>query len=332
MKRFIKGIVCIMLFSCLVACSSSKSPEDILKILEDKGFTFRISYDVYGNSYDVDGKCYDYKGNETTCSRIMEDIKIEDAFIRGENSSFMLNSSIDEEGTVKVSWTKDSANSAYTFSDKIEMVYIDSCYYYYKGDNPSKNNCDESKKEGADKVKADFETATKELSISENELKEFYKWFYDNKVKALTDSLQKTKDSQKSLTNSEVKAVLSKSYDISEIEGQVVLLDKLFDKRFMTFNGKDGKPFAIFYEYDTYSGEKSKNQMTIAYILGEKYFMSNNEANTCSYDVTNGVVLNGKTCTDEQKNDADMLQYAFESDLRDLKITIDEFVNFMTTY
>lgn len=346
--RFIKIALVSLLMFGLAGCggSSKKTPEQVIKALEDNGYVVRYNSDNY-EMFDEKLNSYDsYSRDIQKVTRLTsEPTYLQLKIFNPENYDNI--SILYDEETKKafgVEFSFDNGTMYQKFTDLKTKKEVEACYlandddttiYYYEGkdvgeDNSYYETADESKKGDADKIKAKADKVLKDCDLTIDDLYAFQEYTETTKIPELLKKLKTMYAEQKPLTNEQcIEMLETAGYKVEKDATGKITLTSEYEETTITKNVNED--FFTFID-EIYNGEFSTFNLALLIYTSDNKEVVVDQKLPYQYDLTNSTSISSEPCTEEFIAEAEIFQYSFQSTLSDTKITIAEFVTFLTTY
>lgn len=330
MKKRFTALIGAMGLLVLGGCGGSKSPEEVLKIIGKYADMPVINYGDFNDLRGLDGKCYDFSGESKTCDRIMADVDDWYIFtIRNSSTSESIDGMIEEDKLTGISYYGESGTYFHNFDEDTESAMLeegDYCTVYLKGKGDDIDEiCDDEYNADAKRLKKNYEAMLSDIGISESELKDFLSWYAKDEGKEFMEDLREEKKNQKSLSAGEVKQRLEDGFDIMQKDGSMLLKNKSDSKQVILYFVTDSNSKVMTYD------DSTNTDMSLFY-----YYQSDrvaaSEDSKCMYYLDDEKTMKGKTCSQEQITDAELMEMNFDDLLEKQRITLDELFSYFQVY
>ena len=334
------SVLIILFFGAAIwLINGNKSLEEIAEIIRYNDYKYYYNYG--GNTYNSKDKCYDLDNAvEKECVRetkYNQYVYID--LINEQAPGYVMHIKIDYYGNYII----DSANLEYEYSgSEYELGYTyyedkskeyltyslndENVEYAYKLIRYDEDNnftkVTKTQEEKVDEFYIEFENKLKELKLSKQEIINYGKWVFEEKV---VPQIKKSKETLKDGVTYAYMIDALDNFKITEKENNIIMTDGY---NYVSFEFKNRKLLGTIYSYE--------GSDVYLMIKDGRYNVMDNE-NTCTYDVVakqfDLIEKNGRiegTCSDEMISDMKVTIQLYEVFILDsnhiLQEELDAFV------
>ena len=360
--KFIIVALCVVLTVILILIltmkpvkqqkEAGKEGKEVNKILLKNEYKTYFTYG--GNDYNSSLTCYKYDYSEKAdCQRetkIWDFISIDIVNDSNKNITFGGYVTLDENDKItditlnikeeaddsekykylEYTISSDGKEDYYSSMDKdYELCYVMNNSFELKEEDTIP--CSKSVESDINKFKKEYKKIMKEMDLSYEDFFNYFEW-YANEY-----SIPQYKKAKEELKNkmpyASMLKKLSKEYEISIEDNQVILIDYTSDYRYSAFSFliEDGKVDTIGY------ASSSSKDYYLGYDVEDDYFKGKDTEGTCLYILGNNKsvleqVDEGKYCNENDKTEIRILKHDFEFSIENIELTLDEMISFAEEY